>query len=174
MTGDGSAEHYNDGLPQPTSQIHCNNVSSAVLFFSKSSNISIKNLELKFYSGQNTNHNWHNISASLIFDSVQNASMYQLVICSAKGHALYTKDIYGSIKVVDSAFMNSSKHQNLSQSGNARFHFSAHLQHCFTSLVMDSSWFMYGETSLDRSEAGGLVIDIHCPNINVSWSISLQ
>ena len=123
MIGNGSVEHSNNGLPQPTSQIYCDKASSAGLFFSNSSNISIKNLELKFCSGQNTHSSWSNMAASLIFDSVQNVSLDQVVISSAKGHALYTKDIFGSNYVVESAFLNSSRHQTFSQSGNARFNF---------------------------------------------------
>ena len=168
MIGNGSAEYSSDGLPQPTSRIHCDEASSAGFFFLNSSNISIKNLELKFCSGLNTYHNWHNISASLIFDSVQNISLDQVVVSNAKGHALYTKDIFDSNYVVNSAFLNSSKHQTFSQSGNARFNFSAHVQHSFTSLVLNSSWFMYGETSVNHSVAGGLIIDIDCLNIHVT------
>ena len=48
ISGEGSALHSKDGLPQPTSKIYCDKTSSVGLFFSNSSNISIKNLELKF------------------------------------------------------------------------------------------------------------------------------
>ena len=54
MSGNGSAGHSSDGLPQPTStlKIYCEKGSSAGFFFSNSTNISIKNLELRFCSGQ--------------------------------------------------------------------------------------------------------------------------
>ena len=166
MIGNGSVGKFNDGLPQPTSMIYCDKQSSAGFFFSNSSNVSIKNLEFKFCSGQNDHYNWHNISASLNFDSVENLSLDQVVVSGAKGHALYMKDIFGSNYVVDSAFLNSSRHQNFSQSGNARFNFSIQ-QFLTSSLVLNSSWFMYG-TSLDHSVAGGLVFIIASPNIHVT------
>ena len=46
ISGEGSALHSKDGLPQPTSKIYCDKTSSVGLFFSNSSNISIKNLEI--------------------------------------------------------------------------------------------------------------------------------
>ena len=166
MIGNGSAGNLNDGLPQPTSMIYCDKESSAGFFISNSSDVSIKNLEFKFCSGQNDHYTWHSISASLSFDSVKDLSLDQVVVSSAKGHALYMKDIFGSNYVVESAFLNSSRHQNFSQSGNARFNFSTQ-QLLTSSLVLNSSWFMYG-TSLEHSVAGGLVIIIASPNIHVT------
>ena len=163
--GNGDAGKFKDGLPQPTSKIYCDKESSAGFFFSNSTNVTMKNLQFKFCSGQNTHHTWSNISASLMFDSVQHVSLDQVVISSAKGHALYASNIFGSNYVVESAFLNSSRHQNFSQSGNAKFNFST--THSFTSLVLNSSWFMYGETLLEQS-AAGLVIEIFCPNIYVT------
>ena len=166
MIGNGSAVNLNDGLPQPTSMIYCDKHSSAGFFFSNSSNISIKNLEFKFCGGQNDQYNWHNISASLSFELVENLSLDQVVISGAKGHGLYTKDIFGSNYVMKSAFLNSSRHQNFSRSGNARFNFSTRLPK--SKLVLNSSWFMHKETSLEYLMDGGLVISIACPNIHIT------
>ena len=167
MIGNGSVGNLNDGLPLPTSTIYCDKHSSAGFFFSNSSDITIKNLEFKFCSGQTDHYNWHSVSASLSFDSVENLSLDQVVVSGAKGHGLYTRDIFGSNYVVESAFLNSSKHQNFSQSGNAKFSFSTQ-QLLISSLVLNSSWFMYGETSLEHSAAGGIVIFIASPNIHVT------
>ena len=166
MIGNGSVGNLNGGLPQPTSTIYCDKHSSAGFFFSNSSDVSIKNLEFKFCSGQNDQYNWHNISASLSFDSVENLSLDHVVVSGAKGHGLYTRDIFGSNNVVESAFLNSSKHQNFRQTGNARFNFSTQLP--TSSLVLNSSWFMYREASLEYLMDGGLVIAIFCPNIHVT------
>ena len=169
MIGNGSAENLNGGLPQPTSTIYCDKQSSAGFFFSNSSNVIIKNLKFKSCSGQSDHYNWYNVSASLCFDSIENLSLDHVVVSGAKGHGLYTKDIFGSNYVVESAFLNSSRHQNFSQSGNARFNFSAQ-QLLTSSLVLNSSWFMHKETSLEYFKLmdGGLVIAIFCPNIHVT------
>ena len=99
---------------------------------------------------------------------MQNISLDQIFISNAKGYGLYAKDIFDSAHVVDSAFLNSTKHPNLSQSGNVRFNFEFSSQSYFTSLLLDSSWFMYGMTSYDHSSvAGGLTIAISGPNVNV-------
>ena len=168
MTGNGSIGRSNDGLPQPTSIIYCdgNNTGPGLLFLN-SSNISIKSLELKLCSGQYNHSEWYHVSASLIFDSVQNVFLDQVAISNAKGHALFIMDVSDLIYVVDSAFLSSSTHPNFSQSGNARFNFSAYVQHSFTSLVLESSWFMYGETSVHHSLPGGLIIAIACPNVTL-------
>ena len=166
MTGSGGSGRSDDGLPQPTSKIYCKGSNTGLIILN-SNNINIKNLELTLCSGQHNHSEWYHISASLIFDSVQNVSLEQVVIGSTKGHALFTKDVYDSVYVVDSAFLNSSKHPDFRQSGNARFNFTA--QHSFiTSLVLNSSWFMYGETSIHQWLPGGLIINIACPNIHVT------
>ena len=170
VTGSGSVGRSGDGLPQPTSKIYRKEEANNGLIFSNSSNIRIQNLELKLCSGQYYNSEWSSVSASLIFDSVQKLSLEQVVIGSTKGHTLFMKDVFDSIYVVDSAFLNSSKlkHPDFSQSGNARFNFST--IHSFTSLVLNSSWFMYGETSVHHKLPGGLIVDIASPNtlINVT------
>ena len=168
MSGNGSAGHSNDGLPRPTSKIYCDKESTAGLFFSNSSNIKINNLELKFCSGHYYQSGWYFISASLIFDSVQKVSLNQVFVSDVKGYGLYAKDIFDSVHVVDSAFLNSSKHKNFSHNGNARFNLSA--QYSFTSLVLDSSWFMHGVTAqyIDYTAAGGLTIAINSPNTYVT------
>lgn len=171
MAGNGRAEHSKDGIPQPTATIFCDNGSTAGFYFSNSSNIKITNIELKFCTGrmrvEQGKHHYNIISASLILYSIQNVSLEQIFISGSKGHALYAEDLFDSIHVADSAFLYSSKNQNFSESGNARLEFLKP-QPSFTSLVLESSWFMYGETSLHHSDAGGLIISIYCPNVHVS------
>ena len=79
------------------------------------------------------------------------------------------KDMFDSIYVVDSAFLNSSKHPDFSQSGNARLNFTV-AQYSLISLVliMSSFWFMYEETSVHHKLPGGLIVDIASPNIHVT------
>ena len=164
MIGNGSASQNSDGLPKPTSQIRCNEALSSGLFFFNSTNISIHNLEFKSCGGNYSLRN-RSFASSLAFSLVQNVSLDKVVISNSTGYALLTKNIYGTNKVSNSAFLHARKHPDARDSGNANFWFG---EDCpkfnDTTLVVNSSLFMYGvnSRSFHTVLAGGVNIDMNC------------
>ena len=163
LAGNGSALHHGDGLSQPTSIINCSREHDSGLYISNSSIIHIHNLELRFCSGHYT-LNKHNFTGSLVFLYVQDVSLSQVVVNKPKGYGLHATNIFGNNKVIDSAFLYASRHHHSKprNSGNAIFFFDEDTN---TTLVVDSSWFMYGKSYYDTS---GLKLTIHCTRIQVS------
>ena len=168
LVGNGSALHHSDGQPHPTSTINCTGAHNGGLLFSNSSNIHIRNLELGFCSGSYTLQEKHDFAGSLVFSSVQDISLDQVVISNAKGYGLHTSNILGANEVLNSAFLNTSLHPNSNNSGNAMFFFSRDFPSVDTVLTVNSSWFMYGVTKGNYSTAGGLNVFVNCPNVHVT------
>ena len=172
MVGRGAASHDEDGLPQPTSIIICNNTTKAGIQISNSSNIRIHNLKLRFCSAlfHLTERNKH-YACSLVLSSVQDASLHQVVISNATGCGLYMYNVFGNSSIQDSAFMHTAKnvHSPTSSSGNAKLFFDHNFPNIRTELTVDSSWFMYGETS-KTTATGGLNVFIYRPNVHVKIS----
>ena len=169
MAGNGSAIHRSDGYSQPSSIVSCSNkATNSGLYFSYSSNIHIRNLELRSCSGQYTLKTSDSIFAgSLVFNSVQGIIIDQVVIRNAMGYGLHTTEMYGINLVLDSAFLYTTKHKNASDSANAKFFFGEQVTNVDTTLVVKSSWFMYGETKGLYNAAGGLNVFIHCPSVHI-------
>ena len=165
MVGNESAQHNNDGLPQPTSIISCLGAPDAGLIISDSSNIRIHNLEFKFCSGFYTLKEKYSFTASLVFYRVQDMSLDQVVVNSTAGYGIHTVNIYGTNEIMDSAFLNASinEHMNVTRSGNADFYFND-FSNEVTVLVVKSSWFMYGKNNIT---AGGLNVEIYNTNVHV-------
>ena len=168
MTGNGSALHNSDGQPQPTSIVYCTGSYNTMsgLYFSNSSNIHVHNLEFRFCSGLYTmKDSLHQFAGSLIFNSVKDISLDQVVVSNAIGYGLHTSNIFGTNRVLDSAFSHASKHPTINNSGNAHFYFDKHFSSSHTVLVVKLSWFTYGES---EGAAGGLSVYIHCPSVHVA------
>ena len=165
MVGDGSAVWNSDGLPQPTSVISCTGASSGGLFFSNSSNIRISNLELRSCSGSYTLKEKYDYAGSLVFISVLNIHLVQVVINNTKGYGLHTINTFGTNEVSDSAFLRASKHPSIRYSGNVNLSYGEAIGNIDTTLVVNSSWFMYGE---GISAAGGLNMYINCAKVHVT------
>ena len=165
MTGNGSAMRDSDGLPQPRSKISCSAASTGGLLFYNSSNIHIKNLELRFCSGSYTLKEEYDYAGSLVFVSVLDISLVQVVISNTKGYGLHAVNTFGTNEVYDSAFLNASKHPNIRDSGNMNLFYSEDVRNIDTTLVVNSSWFMYGE---DSNAAGGLSIYINHDNVHIT------
>ena len=168
MIGNGSALRSSDGYSQPTSIVNCSRETNSGLFFSYSSNIHISNLELRSCSGQYTlKKSNHTFAGSLVFNAVKGITLDQILIRNAMGYGLHTTDIWGTIHVLDSAFLYTRKHKDISDSANAKFFFGEQTTDVDTTLVIRSSWFMYGETKKSYNAAGGLNVFIYCPNVHV-------
>ena len=168
MTGNGSILRGSDRHSQPTSIVNCSKETSGGLFFSYSSNIHISNLEVRSCSGQYTlKKSNHTFAGSLVFNSVQGITLDQILIRNAMGYGIHTTDAGGTLRVLDSAFIYTRKHQDVSDSANAKFFFGQQTTNIDTTLIIKSSWFMYGETKGLFNAAGGLNVFIHCPNVHV-------
>lgn len=171
MTGNGTAVPSSNGYSHPTSIINCSRESqtNSGLFFSYGSNIHIRNLELISCSGQYTLKSNFNFAGSLAFNVVQNITLDQILVYNAMGYGLHTNDVSGTLHVLDSAFLYARKHKNISDSANAKFFFGDLMTNISidTTLVIKSSWFMYGETTGLYNAAGGLNVFIHRPRVHV-------
>ena len=170
MTGNGSALRTSDGYFQPKSAVYCSKETSSGLFFSYSSNIHICNLEFRYCSGRYTlkqSNRTLQFAGSLAFNDVQDITLDQILIRNALGYGVLTTDVYGTLRVLDSAFLHTRKHKDISDSANAKFFFGELITNVDTTLVIESSWFMYGETKGLYNAAGGLNIFIHRPSVHV-------
>lgn len=172
MAGNGSASHQyirGNNLSKPSSTIKCIGGSENTgLFFTNSSNVSIYNLAIESCSGVYAHDG--NYSGALVFNSVTNINFNQVVINSAKGYGLHTSNLLGTNKVLNSAFLNARVRHGVYNSGNAMFNFSKDFQATNTVLVIQSSWFMYGETQDYYTAAGGLNVFIYTPSVHVTIS----
>ena len=169
IAGNGSAKHNRNGQPQPSTVIDCSGAKlKSGLFFFNSTNITIVNLELRFCSGEYKVKDKYNNSAALIFNSVQDITLNQIVISNAMGYGLHTINIFGNNKVVDSAFLYASKYEKIEDSGNVNFFFDGNATDIEKTLMVNSSWFMYGESRGRYQKAGGLNIDISSPNVHIT------
>ena len=169
MTGNGSTQLYSDGLPQPTSWINCTGASGNGLFFINSSEIHIIKLGLDSCSGKTTIEEKFTIYFALAFDQVSNLTLYQIVINNTRGFGLHCDNVFGEIHVSESAFVNSKGDSSTHvYGGNARFWFGSPCSTSKSNLVIDTTWFMYGEeTAYKVYNASGLQVLIACPNISV-------
>ena len=146
MTGNGSALQSSGGYFQPTSIVNCSKDTNSSLFFSHSRNIHIRNLELRSCSGQYTLKSNLTFAGSLAFNEVQGITIDQILIRNALGYGLHTTDVCGTVYELDSAFLYTRKRKGISDSANSKFFFGELLSYADTTLVIKSSWFMYGET----------------------------
>ena len=164
ITGSGNALHRSDGLPLPTSIIKCHREYDSGFLISNSSNICIHNLEFRFCSGHYTLTKRYNFTGSLVFLSVQGICLSQILVNKSMGYGLHAVNIFGKNKIIDSAFLHASQHHDptLRYSGNANFFYNKDIN---TSLVVDSSWFMYGN---NYNEASGFKLVIYHTRIQVS------
>lgn len=165
IAGNGNALRHRDGLPLPTSVIKCYREYDGGFLISNSSNIHIHNLEFRFCSGHYTlRTKRYQFTGSLVFLSVQGVCLNQIVVNKSMGYGLHAISIFGKNKIIDSAFLHASRHHDprLRHSGNANFFYNKDIN---TSLVVDSSWFMYGNS---YNEASGFKLVIHRTEIQVS------
>ena len=167
MTGNGSALRSSAGYFQPTSIVNCGKETNSGLFFSHSRNIHIRNLELRSCSGQYTLKPNLTFAGSLAFNEVQGVTIDQILIRNALGYGLHTTDVCGTVYVLDSAFLYTRKCKSISDSANAKFFFGELLSYADITLVIKSTWFMYGETKGLYNAAGGLNVFIHRPSVHV-------
>ena len=169
MTGNGTVLRSSDGYSRPTSTINCSRETNSGLFFSYGSNIHIRNLELRSCSGQYTLESYFNFAGSLAFNVVQDITLDQILIRNAMGYGLHTTDCSGALHVLDSAFLHARKHKKVNDSANAKFFFGELMTNISvtTTLIIKSSWFMYGETTGLYNAAGGLNVFIHRPRVHV-------
>lgn len=154
MSGLGNISQSDNGLPEPTTKINC--ALNSGLYFSRSAGILVHNLHLESCGGLFHFDRKHHvqISAALAFVLVQDVNISQVVVNNSKGYGLFTFNIKGKNLVQNSAFLHAKMHPNVSESGNAKISFQGHL--CETSLLLTSSWFMYGENNQSSLTAGGL------------------
>ena len=135
------------------------------ILFSNSSNVSIYNVEFESCSGVFTLDEKYTSAGSLVFHSVKDISLGQLVIINAKGCGLHTTDIYGTKnEVTDSVFSSASKRLYIRNSGNVEFNFGVNIYNVYTVLTIESSWFLQGES---KRLSGGVNVYIRCPNVLV-------
>ena len=166
LAGNGSAVRIGNSPPQPTTRIRCSDEDSSDsgLYFSECSNVQIYNIELDSCSGVYTTSKHIHVSASgLVFKLVHNVSLKEVLVNNTKGFGIYIYNIFGRNIVSDSAFIHASYHPNANESGNADIFFDKFIN-SGTQLVINSSWFMYGQNG---RRAGGLNIHLHCTNVNV-------
>lgn len=157
MSGEGNISQSADGLPEPTVKIKC--APNSGLHFSQSAGVNMYNLYFEscgglFHFGRKKHVQ---ISAALVFLSVQDMHINQVIVNNSKGCGLFTFNMKGSNFLQNSAFLYAKMHPNSSESGNAKISFQDHLQE--TNLQLTSLWFMYGENnqpSLKTAAAGGL------------------
>ena len=168
ITGNGNASHSIEGLPQPTAWINCIGSPDSGIHFMNSSNIRVHNLGLRS-CGVIETFGRYNISAALSFRLVANVNITQFVTSHGLGFGIYTQNIYGFNKVQDSAFLHSIKNKcnQYTDSGNAKFSFEEN-SNVETSLVINSSFFMYGGKHGFYKAAGGLSIYINHTGVNVN------
>ena len=81
------------------------------------------------------------------------------------GYGLHAVNTFGTNEVSDSAFLYASKHPNINGSGNVNLFYGENVRNIDTTLVVNSSWFMYGEGSY---AAGGFTIYINCAKVRVA------
>ena len=170
MTGNGSASHTSDGLPQPTSWINCHGAFRSGLFFINSSEIYVTNLGLDSCSGKATFERHFTVSIALAFDRVSNIILYQVLINNTKGFGLHCDNIFGDIQVMESVFINArGDSRSHVYGGNARFWFGSPCLDFKSNLVIDTTWFLYGEeTAHDHYyNASGLQVLIFCRGVHV-------
>lgn len=165
MEGDGNTQDDGNGLPQPTAIINCSGKHASAIMIANSSNIFIRNLEFRHCSGHYTIRKRYHFVGSLVFLYVQNIHLTKVVVNKTMGYGLHATNVHGNNTIVESAFLYASQHYDprLKHSGNANFYFDKDVMN--TSLVVDSSWFMYGN---NHDETSGLKLTIHRTNIRVS------
>ena len=173
LAGNGTALYNGSGHPRPTSTIKCTPAAasgSSGLLFANSSNLSIRNLHFTFCGGLYNLHNtrkYASYAGSLVFNSVQDLTLYQVVVSGGRGYGVHANNVFGNIEVHESAFLNATPHLNVSDSGNAIFYFEENFSAISTTVVVNSSQFMHGKTGGSYSAAGGLNVFIYCPNVRV-------
>ena len=159
MSGLGSASQSANGLPELTTKINC--TPNSGLYFTYSTNIRVHNLYFESCGGSCHLDKRHcvQINASLAFVSVRDVNISQVIVNNSKGYGLFTFNIKGINLVENSAFLHSKIHPHVPESGNAKIWFqrSSNFTYIYeTSLLMTSSWFMYGENNRSSLSAGGL------------------
>ena len=164
IAGNGNALHRRGGLPLPTSVIKCYREYDGGFLISNSSNVSIHNLEFRFCSGNYTLTKRYHFTGSLVLLSVEDICLSQIVVNKSMGYGLHAINIIGKNRIIDSAFLHASQVHDpaMRYSGNANFFYNKDIN---TTLVVDSSWFMYGN---NYNEASGLKLVIHRTKIQVS------
>ena len=100
------------------------------------------------------------IYTALAFDRVSNITIYGLIVQSSKGHGLVVTNMRGSVTVTKSAFISNGVNKTY-WGGNALFnHFDGDKFDCLEAstvpftLTVESSYFMYGETTASEFTAG--------------------
>ena len=174
MTANKSTIPYfsDRSLPQPASWIFCRRESRSGFFFMNSSNIRLTGLGLDSCSGVVTISSTLNVYAALAFSQVNHIALSQVVVNNTKGFGLYCSSVFGQINVKESVFLN-AKGTDDSEicSGNAQFWFGSPCYNGNTNLIIDHSWFMYGNNTANKfCNASGLQIVIGCPKINTTMN----
>ena len=169
ISGNGSAVYYpSDSHPHPTSRVKCNGASNSGFVFSNSSNIHIYNLKLESCSGQYTLKEKYKNAGALVFMFVENVTLDQIVISNAMGYGLQTFNIFGANEILNSAFLHTIKHPDITDSGNANIYFDENLSNMNITMNVNSTWFLYGQTVGEFNAAGGLNVFIYCPNVHIT------
>ena len=169
MTASKSALPYSDSLPQPASWIFCNRESRSGIFFVNSSEIHITSLGLDSCSGVITLSHISTVYVALAFVQVNHITLSQVVINNTRGFGLYCFSVFGKISMNESVFMNAKGSSSPKiYGGNAQFWFDSPCYYGNSDLIINHSWFMYGENTADKfCNASGLQILIDCSKIHV-------
>ena len=165
-----SSLHKNDneGTKQPISVINCNASTPSGFVFINSSKLHLNNIGLESCGANIFIHRGkHSAAAALSFQNGSNIKLHRVVVNNTSGFGLHSSNIFGSISIVESAFLRSKG--NLQKSGpaigNARFSFGSQCGEQYsnvTHLKITSSQFLDGQMN-----AKGLEVIIDCPKVYV-------
>ena len=178
MTGNGSVTKSSDHqIPQPSSNVICNTSTGFYFLFSRE--IALQRLGFINCGANLTLPDNFSVYAAVTFFQSSKVTLTEVIINGSTGFGLHADQNIGKFLVSNSAFLRSTSTHPTFYGGNARFSYSYPLkikeapQHLSnTTLVINSSWFMYGSdnyTNQNRkpANASGLVILIYHPSIHV-------
>ena len=165
----GTVLDQTSGLVYPSSWIGCSGTTKSGVIFINSSDIHISNIGFDSCGAVATLEHKFTVHIALAFDYVINLTLHKVVVNNSIGFGLHCDNVFGKIQLKDSVFTNARGDSKLQvYGGNTRFWFGAPCFNSTTNLMINNSWFMYGnEVSNKHHNASGLQVLIFCPKIHV-------
>ena len=134
---------------------------SSGLFFSRSKNITIRNINF-LSCGANFSQQHVNIqsTAALYFENVAALALESVNVLNSTGYGIIAAHVSKQVVIPCSAFQG-----NRFSGGNARLSFQECSPDDSSSLLIQSTEFMYGSTRMNHSS--GLMVEIMCSGVTV-------
>ena len=114
----------NDGTKQPISVINCNASTPSGFVFINSSKLHLNNIGLESCGANISVYcDKYSTAAALSFQNGSNIKLHRVVVNNTSGFGLHSSNIFGSISIVESAFLRSKVKSGPKSGGNAKFWF---------------------------------------------------